>query len=78
MSNVFNFILIILKAVLLLYVVIFVLVLFLDICKAVYAKMNSKSSLGNSFKQEFKKDLHITFVKTLNPVRYVLWVISLV
>ena len=78
MSNVFNFILIILKAVSLLYVVVFFLVLFLDICKAVYATINSKSSFSDSFKHELKKDLHITFIKTLNPVNFILWVFSLV
>lgn len=78
MSNVFKLILIVLKAILLLYVVIFVLVLFLDICKAVYVKINSKSSFSRSFKQELTKDLHITFVKTLNPVRFILWAFSLV
>ena len=78
MSNVFNFILIILKAFLLLYVVVFFLVLFLDIWKAVYATINSKSSFSASFKHELIKDLHITFIKTLNPVNFILWVFSLV
>lgn len=78
MNTIFNFILLIIKITLAMYVSIFVLVLLFDIYKATYAKIRKNNSFVNSFIYELKNDLYTTFVKVLNPWKAVLWVISLI
>lgn len=78
MNTIFNFILLIIKITLAMYVSIFVLVLLFDIYKATYAKIRKNNSFVNSFIYELKNDLYITFVKVLNPWKAILWVISLI
>lgn len=78
MNTIFNFILLIIKLLLAMYVAIFVLVLLFDLYKATYAKIRKNSSFINSFIYELKNDLYTTFVKVLNPLRFVLWVVSLI
>jgi hypothetical protein len=78
MNTIFNFILLIIKITLAMYVSIFVLVLLFDIYKATYAKIRKNNSFVNSFIYESKNDLYTTFVKVLNPWKAVLWVISLI
>ncbi len=78
MNTIFNFILLIIKITLAMYVSIFVLVLLFDIYKATYTKIRKNNSFVNSFIYELKNDLYTTFVKVLNPWKAVLWVISLI
>ncbi|MFK4947429.1 hypothetical protein ET006_04935 [Lactococcus garvieae] len=78
MNTLFNFLLLIIKVALAMYIAIFVLVLLLDLYKATYAKICKNKSFVNSFIHELKNDLYITFVKVLNPWKAVLWVISLI
>lgn len=60
------------------YIAIFVLVVVLDICKAIYSKLHNHGNFTHTFVYESKKDLYFTFIKVLNPMRFILWVISLI
>lgn len=66
MNTVFNFLLLIIKVALAMYIAIFMLVLAFDLCKAIYVKIYHQKQFMNTLIVETKNDLHTTFVKVLN------------
>lgn len=78
MNTVFNFLLLIIKVALAMYIAIFIFVLAFDFCKAMYAKRHSQKQFIDIFIFELKNDLHTTFVKVLNPLKFISWIISII
>ena len=78
MNTVFDFLLLIIKMALIMYIAIFMFVLAFDLCKAIYVKIYRQKQFMNTLIAETKNDLHTIFVKVLNPLRFILWIISLI